>query len=77
MADVTNELIYSVLQKLQEEVSATRHDVREIKGELTAMRGYIYALHQDIGNIYASMARSEGRLDRVERRLELRESELT
>ena len=77
MAEITNELIYSVLQKLQEEQSALRHDVREIKGELTAMRGYIYAVHQDIGNIYSSMARGESRLDRIERRLELREPELT
>ena len=73
MAEVTNEPIYSVLLKMQEEQSAVRHDIREIKGELSAIRGYIYAVHQDIGNIYAALARHETRFDRIERRLELRE----
>jgi chromosome segregation ATPase len=77
MAEVTNELIYSVLQKLQEEVSAIKHDIREVKGELTAIRGYVYAVHQDIGNLYSTSARQDVRLERIERRLELREPELT
>ena len=71
MADVTNELIYGVLQKLQEDVAATRPEVREIKSELTAIRGHIYAGHQDISNIYSMLARHDGRLERIERRLEL------
>lgn len=75
MAEVTNELIYSVLQKLEEETTAMRHDVREIKGELTAVRSYLYGIHQDIGNIYAALGRHETRFDRIERRLELREAE--
>ena len=75
MAEVTNELLYAVLQKVQEEQSAMRHEIREIKGELTAIRTYVYAVHQDIGNIYASLARQEVRLERIERRLELREAE--
>ena len=77
MAEITNELLYSVLQKVQEEQAAMQHDLREVKGELTAIRGSIYGVHQDIGNIYASQARNEVRLDRIERRLELREPELT
>lgn len=75
MAEVTNELIYAVLQKVQEEQSAMRHDIREVKGELTAIRSYVYAVHQDIGNIYASLGRQETRVERIERRLELREPE--
>ena len=77
MAEITNELLYSMLQKVQEEQAAMQHDLREVKGELTAIRGSIYRVHQDIGNIYASQARNEVRLDRIERRLELREPELT
>ena len=75
MAEVTNELIYAVLQKVQEEQSAMRHDLRDVKGELTAIRTYIYAVHQDIGNIYATLGRHEMRPERIERRLELREPE--
>ncbi len=75
MAEVTNELIHAVLQKIQEEQSAMPHDLREIKGELTAIRSYVYAVHQDIGNIYGILGRNETRLERIERRLELREPE--
>jgi septal ring factor EnvC (AmiA/AmiB activator) len=74
--DVTNELMYSVLQKLQGELSAIRHDVREIKAELTAIRGHVYAEHQDISNIYTMLARHDVRLERIERRLELAEPAL-
>ncbi len=76
MADVTNDLIYSVLQKLQEDVAAIRHENREIKGELAAIRTHLFAVHQDIGNLYSILGTHTMRLDRIERRLELREPEL-
>ena len=77
MAEVTNELLYEVLKTLQERMSRMEGKLDEIKGELTAMRGYIYAVHQDVGNIYSVLAKHDLRLDRIERRLELREPELT
>jgi hypothetical protein len=44
MAEAANDLIYSVLQKMQEELAAVRYDIREMKGELTAIRAYEPAL---------------------------------
>ena len=77
MAEVTNELIYEVLRSMQDRMSRIDGKLDEVKGELTAIRGYIYAMHQDIGNIYGVLGKHDLRLDRIERRLELREPELT
>ncbi len=76
MADVSNELIYEVLKKIQEDMAETRHDVREVKSELHAIRGHMLATQQDIANIYATMGRNEVRLDRLDRRLGLMEPAL-
>lgn len=78
MADITNELIYEVLKNLQHEMSLVKASNREIKAELQAERGRfvglqheLVALHQDVQNIYSVLERQDGRLERIERRLEL------
>jgi hypothetical protein len=40
---------------------------------LNVLRGHIVAIQSDIHNIYGILARHEERLDRIDRRLELRE----
>ena len=77
MAEVTNELIYEVLKSMQSDLATVKHDVRELKSETQAIRGHLVATQQDVANIYAMLGRHEVRLDRIERRLELREPELT
>lgn len=72
MADVTNELIYEVLKSIQDRLGKVEGKMDEVKGELTAIRGYIYAEHHDLSNIYAIMGKHDQRLERIERRLELR-----
>lgn len=76
MAEVTNELIYEVLKSMQDRMAKMDHKIDEVKGELTAIRGYIYAVHQDVSNIYAILGRHDQRLDRIERRMELAEPAL-
>lgn len=73
MADVTNDLIYEVLKRLQHEMSETRQDVREVKQELNVIRGHLTAIQTDSNNIYGILGRHDQRFDRIERRLELRE----
>ena len=75
MAEVTNELIYEVLRSVQERVARQDEKLDNIQGELTAMRGYLYAVNKDVSNIYTMLAQHDVRLDRIERRLELREPE--
>jgi predicted nucleic acid-binding Zn-ribbon protein len=73
MADISNELLYEVLKKVQSDISDIKSDVSEVKREFNAMRGHMIAIQSDIHNIYGILARQDDRLERVERRLELRE----
>ena len=73
MADVTNELIYEVLKQLQDRMSSFEKKLEEVKGELQALRIHSIAVRQDIQNIYATLVRHDGRLERIERRLEIAE----
>jgi predicted nucleic acid-binding Zn-ribbon protein len=71
MIEVTNELIYEVLKKLQDEGNRTSEDVRRVRNELSAMRGHMVALQADVHNIYDQMLEHGMRMDRIEQRLEL------
>ena len=73
MAEITNELIYGPKRGMHHEISELRQDVSEIKAELNVIRGHLVAVQADIHNIYGILARHDERLDRIERRLELRE----
>ncbi|CAN7639200.1 hypothetical protein LJR030_001790 [Rhizobium sp. LjRoot30] len=73
MAEVTNELMYELLKRIQADVSDVKLTQRELKSEMNAMRGTMISMQQDIHNIYGVLARHESRLDRIENRLELRE----
>ena len=71
MTEVSNELLFEVLKKEQEQGTRGGEDLRRIREELSAVRGHMVALQQDIHNIYDTMLEQGARLDRVERRLEL------
>ncbi|MGF9567323.1 hypothetical protein [Neorhizobium sp. JUb45] len=73
MADITNELMYELMKRMQADISDVKLGQRELKAEMNAMRGAMVALHQDIQSIHTTLARHELRLDRIENRLELRE----
>jgi hypothetical protein len=71
MAEVTNELIYEVLKQLQSDMAGVKEAWHETTAALK--RTHLVALHQDIQNIYAILARHDGRFARIERRLEITE----
>ncbi|GEM_PF-289280 len=73
MAEVTNELIFELLKPIQSRMSAVEQGQRETKQELNAMRGVLVSMQSDLQNIYGILGRHDNRLDRIERRLELRE----
>ena len=73
MAEVTNELLYEILKAVQTSIRKLEDGLSEIKQELIAIRGTMVSMQQDINNIYGILARHDQRLDRIERRLELRE----
>ena len=73
MADVTNERIYEVLKPMQHDLGSVNADIREVKGELQAIRTHMTGLGQDVSNIYQIVDRQDARLGRIETRLDLLE----
>jgi septal ring factor EnvC (AmiA/AmiB activator) len=73
MAEVTQELIYQFLKRMQADIAWLKHSHAETKAELSAVRGTVVSVHQDIHNIYGVLTRQDERLERIENRLELRE----
>lgn len=73
MAEVSNELMYELLKRVHHEMSELKQDVSELKKELNVIRGHLVAMQSDIHNIYGILARHDEHLDRIDRRLELRE----
>lgn len=73
MTDVTNELMYELLKRVHHDTSELRQDVGELKRELNVVRGHMVGIQTDIHNIYGVLARHDERLDRIEKRLDLRE----
>jgi hypothetical protein len=66
VTDVTNELMFELLKKMQSDMSAVRFDLQEIKRRITASE-------EAMAGVNRRLDRQDERLDRIERRLELRE----
>ena len=73
MAEVSSELMYELLKKIHHRMDNFEHALGEVKQELVAMRLQALSTQTDIHNIYATTSRIDDRLDRIERRPELRE----
>ncbi len=73
MAEVTNELMYEVLKSIQADVRHLKDGQGEIRHEIVSLRLSQLGIQNDIHNIYGILARHDERLDRIERRLDLRE----
>lgn len=73
MTEVTSELLYEVLKKIQSRLDGVEHGIREVKQELISIRGHMLSMQNDVHNIYAKLDRHDESLERIERRLELRE----
>lgn len=73
MAEVTNELIFEVLKNLQQRTTNVETVGQEHSLAMNAMRGHLMSIQTDTNNIYGILSRIDQRLDRIEKRLELRE----
>jgi uncharacterized coiled-coil DUF342 family protein len=78
MADVTPELMFEVSKSIQARLVQVDGKVDELKQEMQAsrtsqngIRQEITGVFQEISGIHATLVRHEGRLDRIEKRLEL------
>lgn len=73
MAGVTKELIFEELNRLQLKVRSLEGGLGEVRQELISIRGHSLSIQDDIHHICGIIGRHDDRLDRIERRLELRE----
>jgi predicted nucleic acid-binding Zn-ribbon protein len=71
MAEISNELMYELLKKLNARTDKVDLSLGEIRSEMNSIRGAMVSMHQEIHNIYSTLSRHEMRLDRIETRLEL------
>jgi predicted transcriptional regulator len=68
---VTNELIYSVLQKMQGDMSEMKFDVRDLKTRMTMIEEHLGSSIIAISGVNSRLDRMSDRVERIERRLEL------
>jgi chromosome segregation ATPase len=81
MADVTLELMFEVLKSVQARLAQLdgkfdEHSLRMQASQTSqnAMRQEITGVYQGLLGVHAPLVRQEGRLDRIERRLELNDA---
>ena len=81
MADVTPELMFEVLKSRQTRLAQVDGKIDELKQGMQASRTSQNGIRQEISGItheilgvHATLVRHEGRLDRIERRLELNDA---
>lgn len=73
MAEVSNELMYEVLKKLQADMGMLKEGQRETRQDINSLRGHIHVMQGDLNNLRGTVTQVLDRLDRIENRLELRE----
>jgi septal ring factor EnvC (AmiA/AmiB activator) len=81
MADVTMELMFEVLKSVQARLAQVDGKIDELTQATQALRTSqigirqeITSVFQEISGVHATLVRHEGRLDRIEKRLELSEA---
>jgi tetrahydromethanopterin S-methyltransferase subunit G len=82
MTDKVDNLVLEHLRAIRADVGAIKDDVREIKHRLASLEGAVAGLKRDQASSYADTAdqhlrydRLADRLERVERRLDLRDGD--
>jgi hypothetical protein len=71
---VTNELIFSVLQKVQSDMSELKFDMRDLKIRMTAAEEHVGSLVIAVSGTNNRLDRLTDRIDRIEHRLDLTDS---
>jgi septal ring factor EnvC (AmiA/AmiB activator) len=81
MADVTPELMFEVLMSVQARLAQVDGKIDELKQEMQAsrtsqngIRQEITSVFQEVSGVHSTLVRHEGRLDRIETRLELNDA---
>jgi len=73
MTEVTQELIFEILRKMQIDISSLKDGMRELRQDNNSIRNHLHLLQGDLNDMRGTMGQVLDRLDRIENRLELRE----
>lgn len=73
MAEVTSELMFERLKKLNQRFDKVDFAISELRADNQTMRAQLHALQGDVNNLRATVGHFESRLHRIDNRLELRE----
>jgi hypothetical protein len=73
MAEITNELIYELLKRMQADIANLKEGQRDLRQDNLSIRNQLHSLQGDVNNLRASVGHIETRLDRIENRFDLRE----
>ena len=68
---VTNDLIYSVLQKMQTDLSELKFDVRDLKVRMTMVEEHLGSSIIATSGVKSRLDRLNDRVERIENRLDL------
>ena len=68
---VTNDLIYSVLQKMQADLAEVKFDVRDLKVRMTMVEEHLGSSIIAISGVNSRLDRLTDRAERIENRLDL------
>jgi hypothetical protein len=71
---VTNELIYSVLQSIQSDVSDLKFDVRDLKVRMTLVEEHMGHSIIGVSGVNARLDRMNEQVERIEKRIGLVET---
>jgi predicted nuclease with TOPRIM domain len=74
MAEVTNELIYSVLQTMQSDLAELKFDVRDLKVRMTLVEEHMGHSIIGVSGINSRLDRLNDRVERIETRIGLVEN---
>ena len=74
MSEVTQELVYELLKRIQGDIAGLKEVQRDLRQEVSSVRGQVHLLQGDLNNLRHSVSQMDIRLERIQTRLELRES---
>jgi len=74
VSEATNDLIYSVLQKMQADMSELKFDVRDLKVRMTMVEEHLGGSIIALSGVNSRLDRLNDRVERIENRLDLTEA---
>lgn len=75
MADDINNLVLEHLRAMRSDIAGLRSDMEDVKHRLSSLEQQVAGLRADFAHYSARTDRLEERIARIERRLELRDTE--